>query len=109
MRRLCYKSLPVEGVQEYSNSKRGQMKVSRRIDGRTAGLTAISMVIALGCLTSVFSASAQDPRSSPTGLLLDPKHARPIAGYEIVRSTTPDAVQPGSRYGWNAECPAPKL
>jgi hypothetical protein len=39
----------------------------------------------------------------------DPKHARPIAGYQIVTSTTSEAVQPGAQFGWNAECPSPKV
>jgi hypothetical protein len=39
----------------------------------------------------------------------DGGYARPVAGYQIVVSTTPEAVLPGARYGWAAECPSPKV
>jgi hypothetical protein len=70
---------------------------------------ALTIVAGLATQVSLFRASAQGQPSSPPSAVLDPKHARPIAGYQIVTSTTPEAVQPGTRYGWNAECPAPKV
>jgi hypothetical protein len=68
------------------------------------GIVAVSVM-----LLPSFHALAQGQPASPPSAVLDPKHARPVAGYEIVTSTTPEAVQPGIRYGWNAECPAPKV
>jgi hypothetical protein len=66
-------------------------------------------IVAFAMLLPSFHALAQGQSTSPPSALLDPKHARPVAGYQIVKSTTPQAVQPGTRYGWNAECPAPKV
>jgi hypothetical protein len=70
---------------------------------------ALTIVAAFTTLLPSFHASAQGQPLSPPSALTALKHARPIAGYEIVQSTTPEAVQPGGQFGWNAECPTPKV
>lgn len=66
-------------------------------------------MLALAIVAGLASAWAQELESVPPGPVPDQKPGQPIAGYQIVSSTTPEAVQTGSRYGWNAECPAPKV
>jgi hypothetical protein len=96
------------------HGKKGVAMLSRHFLPHTLKFS-VAIFVALGIvavsvmLLPSFHALAQGQPASPPSAVLDPKHARPIAGYHIVTSTTSEAVQPGAQFGWNAECPSPKV